>query len=74
MTESIYQWRYVPTGEELHALRTADNLCGHSSVAECGRAQWTCWAWHGTGSQNEYERAASLPKCPRCLAVIGSGK
>lgn len=37
--------------------------------ALCGR---TCWPglWHGTGSQEEEERAADLEICSQCQAVL----
>lgn len=39
------------------------------AYALCGR---TCWPamWHGTGSQEEEERAADMVVCSRCQAVV----
>jgi hypothetical protein len=60
-----YEWRYLPDGSVTHAL-TSPQEC----VGECGVGPWTYDQWRGTGSQVEYERAAELPKCRRCLARI----
>lgn len=60
------EWRYTPQGRLLHAIRHVSDyaaLCGVSVVAAA--------AWHGTGTQDEYEHAGVLPKCPRCIAKGG---
>lgn len=54
---------YVPTGKVAH-LRTpwashGQPLCPADPA----------WAWRGTGSQEEYEHAATLPLCKRCAAM-----
>jgi hypothetical protein len=37
--------------------------------AVCGRSSWPDY-WHGTGSQDEIERAQDLALCVRCTAVL----
>lgn len=34
------------------------------------RASWNDDGWFGTGSQEEYERAAQLPLCPKCFVIL----
>jgi hypothetical protein len=62
-----YEWRYTVDGKVTHAL-TSPREC----VSECGIGPWTYDQWRGTGSQLEYETAAALPKCRRCLRKIGA--
>lgn len=40
---------------------------GHAAL--CGRTPWPA-DWLGTGTQSEYERAAELPLCVQCDAVL----
>lgn len=57
---------YFRTGQVAHILEhgaTANRLDGTHHRAMCGF--WTT-NWYGTGSQDEYERAAALPLCVRC--------
>lgn len=56
------RWRYLLTGNCTHALRQGDRV----AVAECGVGGWMS-EWLGTGGQGEYERAATLPRCRRCV-------
>lgn len=68
---SALEWRYLPRGTVTHAFQRAP--VGYAS-ALCGVAP--LWYeprsdWYGTGSQVEYERAAALPKCRRCLRLLG---
>ncbi len=60
-------WRYTSEqAKAKHGLWTASH---HTAL--CGtRVPYSAY-WRGTGSQAEYERAASLPECKRCLAVFG---
>lgn len=64
------EWRYLPGGAVVHALwRSGDfrALCGVLP------AWWAPgYAWRGTGTQDEYETAASLPRCKRCTQSLGS--
>jgi hypothetical protein len=57
--------RYTPRGTVRHRTRpnllelfTRNALCGMSGGE---------WYWRGTGSQEEYERLAVLPRCARCV-------
>lgn len=61
---------YGRNGRYAHLLTLNGSVDIDSAM--CGRILWTCvregeWKpWLGTGSQAEYEKAASLPLCPRC--------
>lgn len=59
---------YTPTGKRAHLLRPdiSPNL---RLAALCGGMPR---AWHGTGTQAEYEMAASLPLCRYCERVARS--
>lgn len=61
---------YLPTGKFAHLLPPGDLPSG-DSPALCYRRPLRLATWAGTGSQGEYERAASLPLCSWCqhLAV-----
>jgi hypothetical protein len=61
------EWRYIPSrhASVVHALGGP-----MSPVAFCGVEVAPSSEWRGTGSQAEYERAATLPRCSRCLALI----
>lgn len=63
-----YEWRYVRGGRCTHALKRSLDL-----TARCGVSpSWfELFRWRGTGSQVEYETAAVLPRCKRCVALIG---
>lgn len=61
-----FEWLYLKNGKVAHALST---FTGSRFSAECG--VYTFAGWHGTGSQDEYDRAAELPQCQRCVKVIG---
>ncbi len=63
------EWRYLPNGRVVHAL-TGTSDAG----AVCGVYALPASEWRGTGNQNEYEQAAALPKCRRCVARIGGGR
>lgn len=56
-----YEWRYVPRGRVAHAIPFGESY----SKSLCGLYPWTT-GWMGTGNQDEYDRAASLPVCQRC--------
>jgi hypothetical protein len=58
-------WRYTPHGRLVHALSLGN------AGAACGVTVLPAEEWRGTGSQDEYERAAQLPPCPRCVARVG---
>jgi hypothetical protein len=63
-----YEWRYLLGGRRTHAL-----ISSLDRIALCGRGVgWRDGAeeWRGTGTQDEYERAARLPRCLRCVRTI----
>ncbi len=60
-------WRYLPSKRPnvRHALdRPGD------AAALCGVGVMSIY-WRGTGSQEEYETVAALPKCRGCQRVLG---
>jgi hypothetical protein len=61
-----FEWRYLPGGTVVHALPSAND-----PLALCGADVWDASNWRGTGSQAEYEQAAVLPQCRRCLRKVG---
>lgn len=64
-----HEWLYLKNGKVAHALST---FTGTRFVAECGAGAWR--TWYGTGSQDEYEQAASLPKCARCVKLVAESE
>lgn len=59
--------RYLPRGGVRH--RTTPNFLEPATlVAACGIAE-SAYYWRGTGSQDEYEHLARIPRCTRCIAV-----
>lgn len=56
---------YTYRGRVAHLL-PPDASANNGDAALCGRAAWACSPWFGTGSQREYEKAASLPTCILC--------
>lgn len=61
-----WHWRYLPNGKRAHVLRLNSMSGGLDVVAACGIGAWPS-DWLGTGSQTEYEQAATLPRCRRCI-------
>lgn len=61
------EWRYLRRGQVVHAL-SSHALLGEG--AACGVRPAFLEGWLGTGLQREYERAAELPRCRRCLARL----
>jgi hypothetical protein len=59
-------WRYTYMGERTHFL-----VASYDRVARCGVSVINSSEWFGTGSQEEYDKAASLPKCKKCLRLLG---
>ena len=57
------EWRYLPRGRVQHALVDDD---ANATQARCGIEVFYLSQWYGTGSQDEYDHAATLPKCQRC--------
>lgn len=63
---SYYARMYLRRGKVSHAVNRAD---GHV-MSVCGLYAWP--AWLGTGNQDEYEKAATLPECKRCPSTKGT--
>lgn len=55
------EYRYSSGGRVKHALDSPSE-----TSAWCGFEVFRSSDWHGTGSQVEYEVAASLPMCKNC--------
>lgn len=63
-----FEWRYL-----IETVVHAHPVTGVRFVAACGTAPgWLQGIedWKGTGTQNEYEIAARLRECRRCLKII----
>lgn len=58
---------YTPAGTKAHVLPWYASPNNSAEKALCGRSAWPAY-WHGTGSQDEYEKAADLPLCTACAA------
>lgn len=68
-------WLYIRDGHVVHALTTG--MLGRANVSVCGvtphywaRGVLYYRSWLGTGEQREYERAAALPRCKRCVKLL----
>jgi hypothetical protein len=57
---------FLPRGRVAHILDPlkSPNDC---SEAECGLSSSWASPWHGTGTQDETDRALDLPTCKGCL-------
>jgi hypothetical protein len=71
------EWLYLRCGAVVHALDRTGVYGLDTSRAVCGLTalHWLNGDlyrrdWLGTGSQREYERAAALPKCERCVKIL----
>lgn len=60
---------YTDGGTVVHFLDYLASPNDGYPEALCGRTPWPK-AWHGTGSQDEIERAEILVVCSRCEAVL----
>lgn len=62
------EWRYLPgRGRVVHCLENANE-----PFALCGAGPLTGAAdWRGTGSQDEYEKAAQMRMCRFCAQKLG---
>jgi hypothetical protein len=49
----------------LHPWKSPNSL----EPALCGRSPWP-GLWHGTGTQDEYEKAMTLRQCAACESVL----
>ena len=65
----VVEWRYLSRGRVIHALSPDPT---EREPARCGVSpQWfSPDGWLGTAAQAEYERAAQLPRCPRCVRLL----
>lgn len=61
-----WHWRYLANGNKCHALK----FIYSNADAACGVGGWPS-EWLGTGSQVEYEKAATMTRCRRCARIIG---
>lgn len=66
-----YERRYTPGGQVAHLIWGPDWSNHDVPHAACG---WSGWAmyWRGSGSQREYDKAAALPICRKCLLKVGA--
>ena len=62
-------WGYTRKGVRSHARALHDD-----EIAACGLDVEDYTNWHGTGTQDEYEKAERLPRCKHCVQVLGSMK
>lgn len=62
------QWSYMSRGEVAHGRGFTESF-GRANSARCGisPAWFDYRGWLGAGTQAEYERAAALPRCKRCI-------
>lgn len=65
-----YVWRYLPRCRVTHALSEPGVYVARCGAAPAWFAPGGADEWRGTGSQVEYETAAALPRCKRCVALI----
>lgn len=63
-----YERRYISaTAKAAHLVAPAElSAFNHTPTALCGMWAWSASDWWGTGSQEEAERAASMPVCKTC--------
>lgn len=67
MTDDGVTRVYIEAGTVAHFIDGSPNST--DTEALCGRTSWP-GLWHGTGTQEELERAADLRVCSPCLAVL----
>lgn len=59
--------RYTAWGKVAHLLPfTTDFSAAPYTQAACGVSPIWPWAWYGSGSQDEHDKAAALPLCKTC--------
>lgn len=56
---------YTRTGTRAHLMSPVQTIRNGSVLCNRIHPEWFT-EWHGTGSQDEIDRAASLPTCMRC--------
>lgn len=59
---------YGKTAKFTHILGPGKSA-NEASSAPCGAGATGIFLWLGTGSQDEYDKAESLPMCKRCLVA-----
>ena len=62
-------WYYLPNGVMTH-WRDVDALGVLLPESVCGIEPGDPDEWRGTGSQDERDRVAFLPRCRRCDGVV----
>jgi hypothetical protein len=60
---------YAPRGRIAHLLRPGGQPAAGRPLALCLLYPRLHTSWLGTGSQEEYDKAASLPLCGKCAAA-----
>ena len=68
----MIEWFYVRSGKVIHAR--SRSMHGLDYTARCGTTPALFEDWLGTGNQKEYETVASLPKCKRCVKLLGASR
>lgn len=70
----IYERRYTsPTASVAHLLSPFElSKFDHTPTALCGKWAWNASDWFGSGTQDEHDRAASLPTCKNCQKQVTS--
>lgn len=63
------RWLYLHKGGRTHHVERGfvTSICGRRPGGMWPRAD----DWRGHGTQDEYDRAAALPRCRSCLALLG---
>lgn len=56
-----YEWRYMPGASVRHAM-----IAETVFITACGIADIPKAMWHGTGSQDEYDKVERLRDCLLC--------
>jgi len=60
---------YTEGGTVVHILDALRSPNSAGAEALCGRSAWP-GLWHGTGTQDEEERALDMRVCSQCQAVL----
>jgi hypothetical protein len=60
---------FTEGGTVAHYIDLLQSPNSTSTEALCGRTAWP-GMWHGTGSQDEEEKASDLRACSRCQAIL----
>lgn len=68
--EPHHEWRYIERGRSTHA--TIDGRFGMVSLCGVTPPPWSRKGWLGTRDGVEEVMAAVLPKCGRCVRLLGT--